>query len=83
MARASSTISFERRFAWSTILSAFSRASFTITAASPCDCCSSFCPRSAAASPSEIFFWRSSTALVSGGQMNFQENQIRIPNTSI
>ena len=39
-------------------------------------------PRSAAARPSAIFFWRSSSALISGGQMYFIVTQAPMKKTT-
>ena len=61
------------------LLRAALRSSFARASASA----SAFWLLSAAARPSAIFFWRSSNAALSGGQMNFIVNQTRIAKESI
>ena len=51
------------------------RASATMLSASVFALSRLCCPRSAAASPSAISFWRSSIEVMIGGQMNFMQNQ--------
>src|SRR5688572_11526154 len=59
------------------------RASLSSSLTLSCACARFFCALSAAARPSAILRWRSSIALVSGGQMNLTVNQMRIANEII
>src|SRR5690606_22636164 len=75
--RAASTIWLARAWAWSMISLALARASFSSSLTLSCAWARSFWLRSAAARPSAIFCWRSSSALSSGGQMKVAISQIR------
>src|SRR4249919_183870 len=78
-----SMIWLARWWACSMISLALVRAVRSSPSAVSCACASARWLLSAAARPSAIFFWRSSSAAFSGGQMNFIVNQTRSTKESI
>src|SRR4249919_3541409 len=78
-----SMIWLARWWACSMISLALARAVRSSPSAVSCACANARWLLSAAARPSAIFFWRSSSAAFSGGQMNFIVNQTRSTKESI